>query len=175
MLMLSKAFLIDQLRRLEQLVGPNDLPVVRVAWGDERVDWRSLGCCTDCGVPGIDIGQNVDCRSAADGPEGLHAQWLPQLDVVEFHLDRVDACRDPAGHAAADTRVIEYLVGGALLGTGLFAALGGKILAGAVLGGLAGSAVGISTPARRRHIFTLDEALAVTAPANVGWNPATVS
>jgi len=146
--MVNATMLIEWLREMDREGGSSTLPIVRIAMNEPLFDWMSLSACTDCGCPGLDIGQDHDCRYRTDGPEGLHAQVFTKAGYVEFHLDRVDACRNLAAHGVADTRLPEGASGGAVIGLLVGAILGGGkgALVGSVAGGLAGAGVGASIP-----------------------------
>ena len=151
--------LVRWLRLADTLVENGVLPVVRLARGDRGFAWHTLPGCTDGGWPGIDVGQNRDCRYATDGADGLHLQTFDHHCYVEVHLDQRDACRDPVGHAAADTNLLPGLVVGTLLGALIGgAAKGGKgATAGAAAGAAIGGLVGGHIPKRSRLVLSLVE------------------
>ncbi len=159
--MINRNILVDWLRALGSVVDNDVLPVIRVPNGSPDFAWRTLTQCNDCGYPGIDVGQDGDCRYSTDGEEGLHAQVFTKLGVIDFHLDEVDVCRNPAGHAVEDT----HIAAGALIGAAL-GILAGALIAGekgALIGALAvggsGALVGVNTPKRKRRVFLLSQLL----------------
>ena len=158
----------DQLAELLRVAeGPTKkLLVVTVPHGEVRIDWESLGECTNCGLPAIDYGQNTDCRYGTNGSDGLHRHIFH--DHSEFHLDSVDGCRWPLKHAETDTNAYGRAAAGAALG-GALGGLGGSGVrgkngkrqtgSGAILGALAGAVIGAATakPKRKRKVVSLDE------------------
>jgi hypothetical protein len=113
-------------------------PRLVVERGSRFLDWREFAECNDGGFPAIDVGQDGDCRWAADGQAGLHAHRFS--DHFAFHRDEYDVKRYPVQHAVADTQV----VAGALLGALVGGLLGGW--RGAAAGAAGGGAVGAHVP-----------------------------
>lgn len=149
----GKAFLVRVLRELDRRVGPDVMTVVDVRF-DDNFDFTSLRQCSDCNLPGLPVGQRADWRVAADdGPEGLHGHVHDH--GVAFHLDRVDACRSPIGHGAADTKLVSgALIGGAALAT-IVALASGKastVVAAGAVGAAVGGVLGGHIPARRTSV-----------------------
>lgn len=134
---------------------PDAAPVISVQRGDPDFDWAAIDGCSDGGYPGIDVGQQRDCRIRTTRRDGLHIHWFP--DRIELHVDRVDPMRDPIGHALADTKAGEGVVTGGLIGLALAAMSGdGRLIAlGAAVGGIAGA----SKPARAPLVVPLRQLL----------------
>ncbi len=106
-------------------------PWLLVEFTDTRIDWSSLGVCTNHGLPSIDHGQATDCRWSVEGNESLHAHWHPKKGIVYFHLDRCDPTQDPIGHLITDTYIphaagLGGVIGG--LSLGAWGAVGGSAL-----------------------------------------------
>ncbi len=146
--------LITILRRLQARHGNSALVVISVPIASRRFDWSSLPSRMDCDIGAINIGQSKDWRFSTDGPEGLHAQLFPSRGVIEFHLDAVNACRDPLSHGIADTQ----LVSGAALGGALGLAIG--LLSGSpakigLIGVAGGAIIGSQTPKAPRKVYLL--------------------
>ena len=112
-------------------VHDNRRPHIVVEFNDPRVEWSSLGRCTNHGLPALDHGQRGDCRWSLAGGQSLHAHWYPRH--VEFHLDLVDPRRKPLGHLVRDTNLPTGVGLGALM-LGLATQSWEGALAGAVLG-----------------------------------------
>lgn len=159
--------LVEWLREMDRRHGNEALPVVRVAIDEPLFNWMSLGACSDCGCPGLDVGQDHDCRYTTNGKDGLHGQVFTSAGYVEFHLDRADACRDLAAHGAEDTRMVEGALGGALLGALIGGLLGGDkgIATGAAFGALGGGVVGANTPRAARKVYEFRSVLGLPAGA----------
>lgn len=162
----TKQQLVGLMRSAQAEIEP--LLVVVADLEDDRLDWSTFGQCT-CGIRGLDFGQKGDCRWRTDGVDGLHAHVFE--DRYEFHLDQVDACRNPIRHVAVDTDAPERIVFGALLGATVAGAAAygvgarGKMTAAwAAVGGAAGGVLGgVTTRPRRtgRKLISFDHLLQV--------------
>ena len=146
----GKDHLISYLRQLDAQLAPTHHAEIIVRRDDE-FDWTSLKDCTRCDLPGHQHGQHRDIRYETDREDGLHARVFP--DHVAFHLDLANACRDVVAHTVKDTNAIPIAILGSVLG---YFVAGSR---GAVLGGLAGAAVGSQTPSRSARTYALREVI----------------
>lgn len=153
--------LVVKLRSRQAKLGESRLAVIRIDLGDLRFDWRSLGPRA-CLLPGLPAGQDDDYRFNTDGEEGLHGQTRRAIGVVDFHLDRPNACVDAPSHVANDTRAMD---GAAIVGVlgAIFGAASAKrgrrlewALKGALVGGGVGAVGGAFIERRKRVVYRFE-------------------
>jgi len=133
---------------------------------DDHFDFASLGPYSNGGIPGLPVGQLGDWRVPADdGPEGLHGHVHERS--VAFHLDRQDACRNPIGHGATDTRLVPGAVIGGVALASIVALVGGRanaVAAAGAIGAGVGGTIGGHIPARRTSVVRYRDLFAPVVP-----------
>lgn len=128
-------------------------PAIEVPHSD--LEWPSFHIA--CTTPGLPAGQQLDRRYALDHDHSLHEHVL--VGRSRFHLDAGDVCRDVLKHYVRDTRGLEGIALGALLG---YFITGG--FPGALLGAATGGTTGGFVPRRKLVSMTLQQAY-----ARLGW------
>jgi hypothetical protein len=143
---LDQSGIVELLDRLHAQNG--GWPHLVVALDDHRVAWEQFNFCTNGGYDGLPVGQKKDCRFSLRDGRSLHLHWMEK--VACFHVDLKDPVRDPLGHLAQDTNILEGVALGAAMGS-LSRNPWGALL-GAVFGGL----IGAQNPPRRITRWILD-------------------
>ena len=153
--------IVHLLLQLRERVGEQDLAVLRIHANDDPVDWSTFPP-PSCSLPGAEIGQVSDRRYTLTDGKGLHLQGFSG-QIIDAHIDDVDACTLPVEHAAQQTNAVEFSLL-ASLGTMLITYLATRsaratFAVGAVAAGV-GAYVGANTPKQKRRVFLLADILA---------------